>query len=72
MSEALAHLNRTGDMSRLSAATCPLCRRHWPESAAEGEAFTALLAHLGFPLPEDWEPIQGLPSCGCRPGGFRC
>ena len=72
VSEALAHLNRTGDMSRLSAATCPLCRRHWPESAAEGEAFTALLAHLGFPLPEDWEPIQGLPSCGCRPGGFRC
>ena len=24
VSEALAHLNRTGDMSRLSAATCPL------------------------------------------------
>ena len=42
VNEALAHLNRTGDMSRLSAATCPLCRRHWPDSAAEGEAFTCV------------------------------
>ena len=48
----------------LSAATCPLCRQHWPESAAEGEAFTALLAHLGFLLPE-----TGCPCGGCRAAG---
>ena len=64
VSEALAHLIRTGDMSRLSAVTCPLCRRRWPDSAAEGEAFTALLAHLGFPLPE-----TGCPCVGCRAAG---
>ena len=64
VSEALAHLNRTGDMSRLSAATCSLCRRHWPDSAFEGEIFTAFLAHLGFPLPE-----TGCPCGGCRAAG---
>ena len=64
VSEALAHLNRTGDMSRLSAATCPPCRRHWPDSAAEGETFTAMLVHLGFLLLE-----TGCPCGGCRAAG---
>ena len=67
VSEALAHLSRTGGMSRLSAATCPLCRRHWPDSAAEGEAFTALLAHLGFPLPGTGCPCGGCLAAGAGP-----
>ena len=64
LKEALAHYSRTGDMSRLSAATCPLCRRFWPETEAEGDAFTALLDNLGIPLPD-----TGCPCATCRAAG---
>ena len=62
--EALAHYRQTGDVSRLAAAACPLCRRRWPDTDAEGVAFTALLDHLGFPLPE-----AGCPCAHCRAAG---